>query len=242
MKSFLQDVNQRIIAFFSDADIAAGQRWGLELATQLEATDYGIICVTRESLRSSWILFEAGALSKSVSGGRVCPYLVDLKRPELTGPLSQFQAKEASRVHTWEMLQSVNLAMGQESLSEERLERYFEMFWPALESAVLLANRELKPLPEGVEQQLLDTIPPLFYRVQEIELFALQAELPVWAVNLNQAAIYVWRDLIQLAVNERKLDALLGRVVERAPAIQPRIRDAQEKVGHWTQSFEEPDK
>src|SRR5215217_1554754 len=92
MKAFLQDVNQRIIAWFSDADISAGERLGLELATKLETTDYGIICVTQASLESQWILFEAGALGKSVKGGRVCPYLIDLSRKQLSGPLSQFQA------------------------------------------------------------------------------------------------------------------------------------------------------
>jgi hypothetical protein len=42
-----------ILAWFSDTDISAGERWGLELANQLEATHFGIICVTEESLQSS---------------------------------------------------------------------------------------------------------------------------------------------------------------------------------------------
>lgn len=40
-----------ILAWFSDTDISTGERWGLELANQLEATDFGIICVTEESLQ-----------------------------------------------------------------------------------------------------------------------------------------------------------------------------------------------
>lgn len=79
MKVFLQDVNQRTIVWFSVSDILAGERWGLKLATELEGTDYGIICVTQESLQSPWTLFEAGALAKSVTGSRVCPYLIDVR-------------------------------------------------------------------------------------------------------------------------------------------------------------------
>ena len=98
LKAFLQDVNQGWIPWYSDADILAGQRWGAELATELETTEYGIVCVTQESLQNPWPMFEAGALSKSVKGARLCPYLIDIARSQLIGPLSQFQAKEASKV------------------------------------------------------------------------------------------------------------------------------------------------
>ncbi len=109
LKAFLQDVNQRIIAWFSDTDIKAGDRWGNELASRLESSNYGIICVTQESLQSPWVLFEAGALGKVVTGSKVCPYLIDLTRKQLTGPLSQFQSKEATKEQTLEMLQSLDL-------------------------------------------------------------------------------------------------------------------------------------
>ena len=62
--------------FVSSKDIGPGQRWGLELAAELESTRFGIICVTRrESDESSWVSFEAGALSGSVAGAGVAPYL-----------------------------------------------------------------------------------------------------------------------------------------------------------------------
>lgn len=47
----------------------------------------GIVCVTRESLQSEWLHFEAGALS-----GKTClVFLVDLADGELRDPLAQFQ-------------------------------------------------------------------------------------------------------------------------------------------------------
>ena len=155
LKAFLQDVNQRIIAWFSDTDINAGDRWGNELASRLESTNYGIICVTQESLQSPWVLFEAGALSKVVSASKVCPYLIDLTRKQLKGPLAQFQSKEATKEQTLEMLHSLNYAMKDEALSEDRLKRYFDTFWPPLERVLIQVNREYQPLPQEIFQTSL---------------------------------------------------------------------------------------
>ena len=103
MKTFLQDVNQRTIVWFSASDISAGERWALNLATELEGTNYGIICATQESIQSPWTLFEAGALAKSVTGSRVCPYLIDVRADQLPGPFTHFQAKRATKDETWEI-------------------------------------------------------------------------------------------------------------------------------------------
>jgi hypothetical protein len=62
----------------SAANIDKGARWGMALASELQATEVGIICVTRENVEVPWLLFEAGALSKSVDAARVCTYLYDL--------------------------------------------------------------------------------------------------------------------------------------------------------------------
>lgn len=61
----------------------------------LAECSYGLIIVTGENQNSSWINFEAGAISKSVEAEtRVIPLLVDLRIAQLAGPLSQFQARE----------------------------------------------------------------------------------------------------------------------------------------------------
>src|SRR5688572_12185283 len=43
----------------SHSDIDAGHRWSPEIATALEASDFGIICLTKENLSAPWILFES---------------------------------------------------------------------------------------------------------------------------------------------------------------------------------------
>ncbi|MBV8277226.1 MAG: toll/interleukin-1 receptor domain-containing protein [Verrucomicrobia bacterium] len=236
LKAFLQDVNQRIIAWLSDTDISAGGRWNVELGTQLETTNYGIICVTQESLASPWVLFESGALSKSVSGGRVCPYLIDVTRGQVSGPLSQFQAKEANREQSWQMLESINLSMGQEALSEDRLTKYFDTFWPTLEAVLIAVNRELQPLPSALRNELMRIVPPIFHRANRLEIYAFEADLPGWKINWNQAAIYVWAEIINVAISEKKLLDVIDLLCKDCSGNQP-LNDLREKVRMWEGSL-----
>ena len=50
----------------SDADIEAGERWAQSVAGELAASTFGVVCVTSENVNSPWVLFEAGALAKSL--------------------------------------------------------------------------------------------------------------------------------------------------------------------------------
>ena len=149
LRVLLEDVNHRIAPWMSELDIKAGSRWGSELATQLERTRFGIICLTPEALTSPWLLFEAGALSKSVQDGRVCPYLIDLKKDNLVGPLAQFQCVEATMVSTFNLLIDINSASGDEAIPEGRLRRYFEQFWPSLEHVITEVISEKGGLASG---------------------------------------------------------------------------------------------
>jgi len=94
----------------SDKDIVAGGRWAVEIGRHLSESQFGIICLTRDNMLAPWLLFEAGALSKSLDASAVTPYLLDVEPSDLTGPLAQFQAKQASREPTFELVRSLNQA------------------------------------------------------------------------------------------------------------------------------------
>ena len=136
LRTFLEDVNQSIVPWLSQGDIAAGSRWRDDLAKELARTTFGIICLTPEAANSPWLLFEAGALSKSVQNSRVCPYLIGMEPKNLEGPLSQFQSKLANANDTLELLSAINKTMTTGTLTDDRLKRYFEEYWPNLESVV----------------------------------------------------------------------------------------------------------
>jgi hypothetical protein len=103
-------VLQFVEPWLSQSDIQSGKRWSVEVAKELENCNYGILCVTRENLASPWILFEAGALAKSMQDGRVVPLLLDLDFKEISGPLAQFQAKKADSEGIRELLLDLNKA------------------------------------------------------------------------------------------------------------------------------------
>src|ERR1700734_3199682 len=83
--------------WLSSADVEAGARWAVDIAGNLEKSKFGILCLTPGNLDSIWIHFEAGALAKTVDNKTfVCPYLLHVQPSDLTGPLTQFQAKKAN--------------------------------------------------------------------------------------------------------------------------------------------------
>lgn len=133
LREWLPDVMQSLKPFMSALDIHAGKRWSDELGGQLENANFGIVCVTPENREAPWILFEAGALAKSVNTARLVPVLFSLKPADLTGPLAQFQGVEADEQGTLSLIQSLNQALPEhERMTEVRVERLFTTWWPAL--------------------------------------------------------------------------------------------------------------
>ena len=86
------------------------------------------------------MLFEAGALAKSMQGARVIPLLFNLEFSDISGPLAQFQAKKFERSGLAEVVHSVNQAADQ-PVPEDRARQLFSALWPELE-------KQLNTVPE----------------------------------------------------------------------------------------------
>jgi hypothetical protein len=142
LREWLPMVLQVAKPFLSKKDIDKGSRWHIELANALETTKVGIVCLTPENPLAPWLLFEAGALSKTVDRGTVvCTYLLaGLQPSDVRPPLSEFQATKAEKDETQQMLQSINKAIGS-PLAEHTLNGVFDALWPMLEA-------KLSALPE----------------------------------------------------------------------------------------------
>jgi ribosomal protein L7/L12 len=148
LRDWLPLVLHFVKPWLSAADIDAGQRWATEVGQQLNDSSFGILCLTRDNLQAPWILFEAGAISKSVASGAVVPYLLDIDFSDVTGPLSQFQGKKADESSTLELVKGIN-NRAQEPVPNERLDSLFELTWPRLQemlaSAPLAATTTAQP-------------------------------------------------------------------------------------------------
>lgn len=134
LRAWLADVMPvNVQPWMSDADIGAGKRWGRELDAQLADSKYGVVCLTGANQLAPWLLFEAGALAKSVSEANVCPYLIDLEAKDVVaGPLTQFQAVRANEQGTWDLVRSINSALEATAFDEAWLRKHFERWWPDL--------------------------------------------------------------------------------------------------------------
>ncbi len=166
MRGWLPAVLQSVEPYMSVEDISKGARWGSDIAAELEASHFGILCLTPDNLTSPWIHFEAGALSKSVDGARVSPFLLGLSPSQVTGPLVQFQATEANRDDVLRLVLAINAASGEESIDHQRIERVFAAMWPQLESSLeelrseLLASSDAPPVRDAGEilEELLELV------------------------------------------------------------------------------------
>jgi len=143
--------------WLSETDVAAGQRWADAIAKELEASNFGIICVTRENLASPWIVFEAGSLAKSLQGSRVIPLLLDLEFSEIGGPLAQFQAKKVDQDGMGEVIQSINAAAPQ-PVQESRAKELFEALWPAFQKRTASIPEAAPAKPTRSQHQILEEL------------------------------------------------------------------------------------
>ncbi len=138
---WLPRVLQAVRPWLSSESIEPGQRWSSELAAELQANGYGILCLTPSSIAAPWVLFEAGALSKTVSDARVIPYLLCLTPVDLTGPFAQFQAILASRDDTLRLISALNSALGPARITDNQLADTFDLWWPRLNARLEAATQ-----------------------------------------------------------------------------------------------------
>lgn len=134
LREWLPMVIQSIQPYVSSEDIHKGERWSNDVSEELEASNFGIICVTKENVSAPWIQFEAGALSKIIESSRVCPFLLDAKISELSDPFKQFQVTLFKKDDIKKLIHSINSSCISGSLEKAILDRAFEIWWPQLES------------------------------------------------------------------------------------------------------------
>ncbi len=122
--------------YFSPDDIEKGSRWDSEISRELDASDFGIICLTAENLARPWIMFEAGALAKHFDSSRVCPVLFGIDRVPTHEPLAQFQLTKFAKKDFKKLFKSINGLCGDLKLDQDVLNEVYEMWWPRLEKQV----------------------------------------------------------------------------------------------------------
>jgi len=145
--------------WLSCADIDKGSQWIAELAKALVTAKAGIICLTPTNLAAPYILFEAGALLKTVEKTYVSPLLIDMEPSDVSGPLTQFQATRPTEAELLQLIQSLNKALGPSAVKDQQLEASFEVCWPKLKNRLENLPPDDSPHPpKRSDRQLLEEL------------------------------------------------------------------------------------
>lgn len=171
LRDWLPLVIHFVEPWVSDADIEAGERWATEVGKELETSNFGILCITRENIGSQWLLFEAGALSRSMQEGRVIPLLFNIEFKDISGPLAQFQAKKFDNRGVWDTVCAIN-RLGDPAVPDARLKQLFDALWSDLEKQVeaiptnVKTAKAARPQSEVLEE-LVSSVRALDARVRD---------------------------------------------------------------------------
>ena len=133
LSSWIRQVIQAADTWIS-LDIEKGIRWSDQIKDELEQSKIGIICLTKDNLQSEWILFEAGALSKT-NDAHVCTFLLDIKPTDIKPPLGQFQHTVFNKEDVRKLIHTINnkiIKVGEKTIPEKDLNEVFEVFFPLL--------------------------------------------------------------------------------------------------------------
>ena len=133
--------------FFSQ-DAERGIRWFDEIAKELDETDIGIVCLTRDNLDSHWMLFESGALAKKMEHTRLLTFLFDLKPSDVDGPLAFFNHSKNNKGGIRKLYETLNNQC-EDSWDVHDFERIFNQWWPEI-------KKELDTIPK---EEIVDEEP-----------------------------------------------------------------------------------
>jgi len=204
LRGWLPKIINAIKPWLSSEDIDKGARWSTDVATRLEAAKAGIICLTPSNLHSDWILFEAGALSKTLKNTFVCPFLIGLEPSDVKPPLAQFQATRAAKEDVLKLLKTLNTALGDSALAETHIDEAFDVWWPKLESKIkALPPQESITKTHRPDRELLEEILSLVRNQGR-----LPKEMPA-SVRVNEQNVKEIRDFLREEVIKKLIEVAL---------------------------------
>jgi len=203
--------------YMSDEDVEKGTRWVSEISRHLEACGCGVLCITPENLKSQWMHFEAGALSKVIDKSLVCPFLVGVKQSSLKGPLTMFQATASAKNDFYRLVKTLNSQCGQLGLKDDRLQKAFEVYWPKIGEALSAIEGELNQpasptgaAKEAVEPEERELIDELVVRVRDLSR------------NLPEMYSSLLKEICARGRRHSIADLIIERQKEEEPSLSPR--------------------
>lgn len=116
----------------SGVDIQAGERWFPKLMQELESSEFSVICLTPDNLRSPWLYFEGGAIAARNKDAKVCGFLTGIRASQIPGPFAQFQCVQGDAEGAWALVQAINSLLKSKRNDDQELLERFTASWPRL--------------------------------------------------------------------------------------------------------------
>ncbi|MFX1250790.1 MAG: DUF1045 domain-containing protein [Promethearchaeota archaeon] len=141
-REWIPDLVPKTTSFVSSEDISKGDNWFSILSETLDTTDFGILCITKEDMRTAWISFELGWLKSK--GIPVSPFLFDLESEEIKGtPEEYFQITYFRKDEIRKLVDGIVKAYNSKYKPKIYLDPAdFDLKWPDLETKLLKIRKE----------------------------------------------------------------------------------------------------
>jgi hypothetical protein len=218
LRGWMPNVIQAVRPYFTPDDVEKGARWASEVSRELEKSAVGIVCLTRDNLEAPWIMFEAGALSRSVDRSSVCPVLFGVSPADVKGPLLQFQGAPFDKGEMRRVMDMINGKLGEAALEPAVFDEVFEMWWPSLQervAGVLSGAPEWLRTNVRSERDILEEILSL----SRAAVDGLRQEPSIGSRPPTPSHMKYWPPLLRRAVTALfELLATANRIGPRTPA------------------------
>jgi hypothetical protein len=192
LQDWLPLIFNPIEVFVSSESIRKGKQWRQAIAKELQASNFGIACLTRDNLGAEWLQFETGALSK-LSESSVSTLLLGGLKPADIGenPLSLFQHTIFDKKDFFMLVKAINEAHDKPNRTESSLTKLFETFWDELDKRVIAASKleTVTTKARSVEDMVRETLEtvnqmarnmaPSFGSAERFEDFAAYSDVPL---------------------------------------------------------------
>ncbi len=122
---------------FHSPEIEKGAEWFSEIMEGLRESNVGVIFLTKENISSDWVLFETGAMAIGLGDeeSRACPFLLDYKTTDVSGPIAELELTENSKEDIRRLIETIN-NFSKSGYSSQDLEEVFETWWPKIEEGL----------------------------------------------------------------------------------------------------------
>jgi hypothetical protein len=139
LRSWVPLILPSVTPFITTTDIEKGAKWQGEISRELDQSNYGVACLTADSLDSLWLAFEAGALSKHLQQGRVATVLFGIEHAAVPPPLNIFQGTLFNERDFRQLVSNIDAAAPEDQRrGEAQLDVVFPLLWPRVAEPISL--------------------------------------------------------------------------------------------------------